>query len=319
MPPSKPRTWASSSAISCDAAVTMYTRRPGVLVVVGDREHLRVQPRQHAARGHRGARRCRSRTRRPAIIAPTRSRTLSVAGVGRPLEAEAQVHPARRAASRRRLISPTRRASRAQWNADAPAMSVRSRSKKAASVEAASPHCVVHQQRDALVPRRRQAPWTRMRTASPWPPPRADRRAADAAAAPAQLVDERAEDPRAGRADRVAERDRAAVDVDLVLVDAEHPDRVDRDRRERLVDLPEVDVVGRQAGLLERLLRRRGGRPGEVGEVVGDRRLGQDLGEHRLAVALGPLGGGEHERAAAVVDARASCRPCASPGCSTAA
>ena len=42
----------------------------------------------------------------------------------------------------------------------------------------------------------------------------------------------------------MAERDRAAVDVDLLLVDAEHPDRVDRDRGEGLVDLPEVDVLG---------------------------------------------------------------------------
>ena len=45
----------------------------------------------------------------------------------------------------------------------------------------------------------------------------------------------------------MAERDRAAVDVDLVLVDAEHPDRVQRHRRERLVDLPQVDVLGLQA------------------------------------------------------------------------
>ena len=50
---------------------------------------------------------------------------------------------------------------------------------------------------------------------------------------------------RAGGADRVAERDRAAVDVDLLLVDAEHPDRVEGDRGEGLVDLPEVDVLGR--------------------------------------------------------------------------
>src|SRR3954452_11335082 len=81
----------------------------------------------------------------------------------------------------------------------------------------------------------------------------ADRRNPEPAAAPPQLVYERAEDARAGRADRVAERDRAAVHVDLALVDAEHPHRVDRDRRERLVDLEQVDVVDRQAGLLERL------------------------------------------------------------------
>ena len=42
----------------------------------------------------------------------------------------------------------------------------------------------------------------------------ADRRAAEPAAAAAQLVDERADDARAGGADRVPERDGAAVDVD---------------------------------------------------------------------------------------------------------
>ena len=41
----------------------------------------------------------------------------------------------------------------------------------------------------------------------------------------------------------MAEGDRAAVDVDLVLLDAEHPQRVERDGGERLVDLPEVDVA----------------------------------------------------------------------------
>src|SRR5919197_714872 len=82
----------------------------------------------------------------------------------------------------------------------------------------------------------------------------ADRGAAEPAAAPAQLVDERADDACAGGTDRVPERDRAPVHVDLVLVDAEHPHRVDRHRRERLVDLPQVDVLRGAADLLERLL-----------------------------------------------------------------
>src|SRR6516165_9194951 len=65
-------------------------------------------------------------------------------------------------------------------------------------------------------------------------PAGADRGAADAAAAAAQLVHERGENAGARRADRVSERDGAAVDVDPLLVDAEHPDRRDHDRRERL-------------------------------------------------------------------------------------
>src|ERR1700691_2036114 len=73
--------------------------------------------------------------------------------------------------------------------------------------------------------------------------PGADRRAAEAAAAPAQLEDQAADDACARGADRVPERNRASVDVDLVLVDTEHADRVERDRRERLVDLPYIDVL----------------------------------------------------------------------------
>ncbi len=102
----------------------------------------------------------------------------------------------------------------------------------------------------------------------------------------------------------MAERDGAAVDVDLVLVDAEHPDRVQRHGCERLVDLPQVDLVRGQPGLLECLLRGVRGRAREVGEVLGRRGLRDDLGEHLLAVGLGPLRRRDDDRAAAVVDAR---------------
>jgi hypothetical protein len=117
-------------------------------------------------------------------------------------------------------------------------------------------------------------------------------------------VDQCAEDAGAGRADRVAERDRAAVDVDAVLVDAEQPHRVQRDRGERLVDLPQIDVAGLQPGLVQRLARgrRRGG--GQVGEVVGGLGVGDDLGQHRLVIPVGPLIRRQHQRAGAVVDPR---------------
>src|SRR5882762_4958826 len=76
----------------------------------------------------------------------------------------------------------------------------------------------------------------------------ADGRTALAPAAAAQLEHQRAEDARARRADRMANRHGPAIDVDLVLVDAEHADRVQRDRGERLVDLPQVDVIDAQPG-----------------------------------------------------------------------
>src|SRR3954467_8649257 len=84
----------------------------------------------------------------------------------------------------------------------------------------------------------------------------ADRGDAEPAAAAAQLVDQRAEDAGARGPDRVAERDRPAVHVDLRLVDADHAHRVECHRGERLVDLEQVDVVDRQAGLVERGLCR---------------------------------------------------------------
>ena len=66
---------------------------------------------------------------------------------------------------------------------------------------------------------------------------------AEAAAAAAQLEGQVQRDPGAGGADRVAHRDRAAVDVDVARVDLQVAHRLQRDRRERLVDLVEVDVL----------------------------------------------------------------------------
>src|SRR5581483_6758187 len=71
----------------------------------------------------------------------------------------------------------------------------------------------------------------------------AHRRDSVAAAAPAQLVQERHGQPRTAHAERVADRDRAAVHVHLLLVDAELAHDRDRLRRERLVQLDEIDVA----------------------------------------------------------------------------
>ena len=88
-----------------------------------------------------------------------------------------------------------------------------------------------------------QADGTRRIRASPWPPP------PHSAAAPTppprrlQLEREVQREPGAGHADRVAERDGAAVDVDAVL--GRRRARVidcSADRRERLVDLDQVEV-----------------------------------------------------------------------------
>src|SRR6478735_5185124 len=65
-------------------------------------------------------------------------------------------------------------------------------------------------------------------------------RGADAAAATLELEGQVQHDPGAGHADRVAERDRPAVDVDLGVVEAELAGRGDADGGERLVELDEV-------------------------------------------------------------------------------
>src|SRR5829696_2047320 len=109
----------------------------------------------------------------------------------------------------------------------------------------------------------------------------ADRGEAEAAAVAAQVVHHRPDDPAAGGADRMAERDRAAVHVHLLLVRAQKPRRVPRDRRERLVDLDALDVVDRLPAPLERDRARLRRRPREEGEVVGDVPL-REHGRERL-------------------------------------
>ncbi len=47
----------------------------------------------------------------------------------------------------------------------------------------------------------------------------------------------------------MAERDRAAIDIDLVAVELEVADEILSDDRERLVDLEQIDIVEREAGL----------------------------------------------------------------------
>ena len=77
-----------------------------------------------------------------------------------------------------------------------------------------------------------------------------------AALAATELVQQRRHDPGAARADRMAERDRAAVDVDLRPVEAELAAVGERLRGERLVDLDQVEVLDPQLELLEQLASR---------------------------------------------------------------
>src|SRR5215207_11366607 len=77
------------------------------------------------------------------------------------------------------------------------------------------------------------------------PAARADRREAEPAAVAPELVDHRPEDTPARGADRVPERDGAAVDVHALRIRPEHRRRVEHHGREGLVQLDALDVVDR--------------------------------------------------------------------------
>src|ERR1700744_5036879 len=66
-----------------------------------------------------------------------------------------------------------------------------------------------------------------------------------------EFVEHGAENHRTGCAERMAERDRAAVDVDLGVVDIEGLDIAQHDGSERLVQLEQVDVGFLHAGAFE--------------------------------------------------------------------
>jgi len=106
------------------------------------------------------------------------------------------------------------------------------------------------------------------------------------------------------RAERMADGDRSAVDVDALGIEAEAVDRRERDRRERFIDLPERDVSGLEAARLEHVLdgvaQDRHG-PAEDGPAV-HVHVVQPLGEQfrrgrQAAAARGPA---QHVAAAAV-------------------
>src|SRR2546421_6544222 len=66
-------------------------------------------------------------------------------------------------------------------------------------------------------------------------------------------MDQRGEDLGTGAAEGVTERDAAAVDVDLRGIELQLADAGDRLRRERFVQLDEIDLIDCQTGSLEGL------------------------------------------------------------------
>ena len=112
--------------------------------------------------------------------------------------------------------------------------------------------------------------------------------AAAAGAAAAELVQQGGGDPCARAAERVADRDGPAVDVHPVGVELELVGHRHRLRRERLVDLDQVEPVHRPARPAEHLAHRRD-RPDPHVVRVHARRGGAHIPGHRR----GPGGAGE--------------------------
>ena len=125
--------------------------------------------------------------------------------------------------------------------------------------------------------------------------------------APLQLVEQRAEQHRAGGAERVAERDRAAVDVDLLVRHAHLAHEAHRHGGEGLVDLEQVDVVHRQPGLGERLARGRH-RAGEHDGRVGPDSAVATMRPRGVSPSSRPWLAADQHRRRAVDDARGRCR-----------
>mmetsp|Transcript_49411 Transcript_49411/g.145940 ORF Transcript_49411/g.145940 Transcript_49411/m.145940 type:complete len:211 (+) Transcript_49411:151-783(+) len=104
---------------------------------------------------------------------------------------------------------------------------------------------------------------------------------------PLELRHQRGELARACAAERVPEGDGAALWVDLLSGDLQVVDAHGRLRREGLIDLPDVDIVHLQTGLLERGGNRVGGPDAHVRRVHADARVGAEAPDDRELHLLG--------------------------------
>ncbi|KGC57475.1 acetyl-CoA acetyltransferase domain protein [Burkholderia mallei] len=134
----------------------------------------------------------------------------------------------------------------------------------------------------------------------------ADAQARHAALGPAraQRADQRDEDAGARRADRMAERARAAVHVDLLVRQAVLLHRRHRDDRERFVDLVQVDLGRAPAVLLEQAPDRADRRRRELRRRLRERRMADDARERREPEPVRRRRAHHHERGRAVGDRR---------------
>src|SRR6187455_3122458 len=115
-----------------------------------------------------------------------------------------------------------------------------------------------------------------------------------------ELAAERQHEPRAGGAERMPERDGAAVDVCLLTIETEIFFHGEILRRERLVDFEQIDVLLRKPGFFEQALDGGCGTDAHLGRVDTHHVPRHDLGHGLQAVAPGRFGAGQHETRRAV-------------------
>src|SRR5262249_13307014 len=112
--------------------------------------------------------------------------------------------------------------------------------------------------------------------------------------APFECIEQRRQNPAAARSDRVAQGARAAFYIPLGRLEAELLEHGDRLHRERLVELPEVDVLKLPAGLLQQAPHGLDGRHEHEFRRNSAGRLANDTGQRRDAESL-RTGRGHHD------------------------
>src|SRR6185369_3234751 len=105
---------------------------------------------------------------------------------------------------------------------------------------------------------------------------------------------------RAGHPEGMADRDRAAIDVVLLGIDAKLVARVEALAGERFVELPEVDVVDLQAMTLQQLRHGEDRADAHLVRLAAGRGPGDETSHRIEAALLGVLGFHQHDRGRAV-------------------
>ena len=144
----------------------------------------------------------------------------------------------------------------------------------------------------------------RMTSASPWPPP-------PQIATPPRSTPRRRSSCASVRTSRAPlapigcpSATAPPLTFTMLLVEPEDPRHVQRDGRERLVDLEQAEVVDVEVGLLQRVLERDRRHRVQVREALGGHPVRHDLGERLQAELLGLLRAGHDDRGGAVADLR---------------